>query len=174
MSNKTIKDFPEAIVELNVSKTIPGEIGLFAVRDLKIGQIVGEASMMDESVFISWNEYPLLDEGTRRVVDRFCLGNNDGFFAPKNINYLSIPWYINHSCSGNVGFDEKGNFVVIKEVKAGDELFYDYGLAEANSKFSMVCKCGSANCRKIITGDDHKDEAFYSANRDYIMPELRK
>ena len=49
-------------------------------------------------------------------------------------------------------------FVAVEEIAKDDELTYDYGIAQTNPRFRMVCKCRSRICRGIITGDDWKKE----------------
>lgn len=162
-----------ALIEIKCSKVLSGQTGVFALRNLRKGTIIAEAELFGEK-FRSWKEYQMLDSQTKRMIDKYCLGTEGGFYAPSDINWLSIPWHINHSCSGNVGFDEKGNIITIRYIKTGEELFYDYGLGEANPNFKMKCKCGSANCRVTITGNDWKQADFRRKNLHIMMPHLRE
>jgi len=164
---------PEVIIELKPSRIVNGEVGVFSVKDLAKGTIIWDGGQQEES-FFSWSVYRKLDKVTQRKVDAFCLGTQQGFYSPPDINYLTIPWYLNHSCNGNVGFDRKGNFILIDSIEGDIELCYDYGLAESNPRFKMKCMCRSENCRKIITGNDWRDPQFRKANLKYMMPELRK
>lgn len=166
-------NFKAALIEIRPSKMLPGEIGVFAVRDLSIGTIVGFANLIDEEQFILWSEYERLDIETKRIVDKYCIGTNDGFYAPYDINHIAIPWHYNHSCNPNIGFDINGNFVIIKNVKKDEELTYDYAFGESNENFIMNCKCNSENCRKNITGNDWKNPDFYNKNKEFMMAELR-
>ncbi len=106
----------------------------------------------------------------------FCIGTPEGFIPPENLDFnrLSIEWYLNHSCEGNCGFNDNGDFVAIREIESGEELTYDYGLAESNPNFRMMCACGSKSCRKLITGNDWKDEEFQAKNQDHMLPRLRR
>jgi len=123
--------------------------------------------------FLPKNQYDKIDVESKKMIRDFCAVNKDGFFMPENINYISIPWHMNHCCDGNVGFDSKGNFITIKEVNEGDELFYDYGLLQSDPDFKLVCKCGSNNCRKIITGNDWENPQYAKKNYRYMVPELK-
>jgi hypothetical protein len=80
---------------------------------------------------------------------------------------------MNHSCNGNIGFNEKGDFISIRDIKKNEELTYDYGLAESNTQFNMQCNCGCSNCRKIITGNDWKNLDFRNKYLRYMLPLLR-
>lgn len=155
------------------SKMILGEMGVFATVDLAKDTVIGDVRYLDEGPFVPWSKYDEFSTANKKKIDAFCLGTAEGFTLPRDFNYLSVPWCLNHSCDGNVGFDAVGNFVTMREVKAGEELSYDYGLAEANPRFRMVCKCGSEKCRGIITGDDWKNPVFQEKNKNYMLPELR-
>ncbi len=130
------------------------------------------AERLGENLY-SWDEYAELDKPTKRMIDKYCASSEEGFWGPDDINYLSMPWHMNHSCSGNVGFDAESNFITIRSVRAGEELFCDYGLMITNPHFKLKCKCGSENCRKIITGNDWKDPAYRKKYEHVMAPELR-
>ena len=159
------------MIELKPSKMIKGEIGLFAARKINKGVIIADAAKMDEH-FVSWVAYNKADKKTQIKIQQFCLQTKDGFFAPADLNYLSVPWYMNHSCSYNVGFDNKGNFITTRTIKSGEELALDYGLAISNPDFKMSCKCNSKNCRKNITGNDWLNDSFVEKNKNYFLREL--
>lgn len=68
--------------------------------------------------------------------------------------------WINHSCAANCEADEIEGRVFIKTkraVKAGDELFYDYGLViderhTPKVKKQYECRCGARDCRGTMLG----------------------
>ena len=150
---------------------IKGEIGLFAVRSLKKKTIIAEARKMGEN-FVPWKDYIKSDKITQRKIQEFCLQTAAGFYAPDDLNFLSVPWYMNHSCTYNIGFDKKGNFVTARNIKKDEELCIDYGLGTTNPGFKLVCKCKSKNCRKIITGNDWLNDSFIKKNKNYFLREL--
>ncbi len=167
--------FPKVLIELKPSP-IAG-VGVFATTGVSDGQRLAEGiSESDYPRLISWTHFSEYDADIREKIDAFCIGTPEGFIPPEDLdfNHLSIEWYLNHSCDGNVGFNEDGDFVARRRIAKGEELTYDYGLAESNPKFRMVCSCGSAKCRKIVTGNDWKDPAFRKRNFDYMLPRLRR
>jgi hypothetical protein len=105
---------------------------------------------------MSWEDFAKLDTITKRKIMDYCPGTEEGFYTPKDYNYLTIAWHMNHSCEPNIGFDAKDNFVAMKNLKKGEELTWDYGFDETNPKFKMKCDCGTKNCRKVVTGNDWK------------------
>jgi hypothetical protein len=159
------------IIELRPSRMIKGEIGLFAVRNLKKGTIIALATRMGET-FVSWTAYNQSDKKTQIKIQQFCLQTNEGFYIPDDLNYLSVPWYMNHSCSYNVGFDKDGNYITARDIVNGEELVIDYGLAISNPVYKLTCKCKSKNCRKEITGNDWHNDKFITKNKDYVLREL--
>ena len=145
---------------------------MFAVRNLSKDTIVGLAERLGEKMY-PWEVYAQLDSASKRMIDKYCASSEEGFWGPDDINYLSLPWHMNHNCSGNVGFDEQGNFITIRYVRTGEELSYDYGLLITNPRFKLRCKCGSPECRKTITGNDWKNPAYRRKNLQIMVPELR-
>ena len=136
--------------------------GVFALQDIAEGETlieyVGE--------IISWDEaqdrhphdpsdpnhtfYFHVNED--RVIDALYGGN-------------SSRW-INHSCGPNCEADEENDRIFIKalrNIKAGEELNYDYGLIidepyTKKLKAEYPCWCGSANCRgTLLSPKDRKD-----------------
>jgi len=92
-------------IEIRCSKMLPGQIGLFAVHNLKKWTIIGLAERLDEK-FYAWSDHLQVDRQTKRMIDKYCASTKDGFWGPESFDYLSQPWFMNHSCKGNVGFDD--------------------------------------------------------------------
>lgn len=151
-------------------------VGVFASERLRKGQQVAEGIHADDyEKLVSWKELAKCDKTIKDKVMSFCVGTPIGFIPPENLDFntLSTDWYMNHSCEGNIGFDESGDFVARRAIQKGVELTYDYGLAESNPNFRMPCKCGSKNCRRVITGNDWKDDKFRRENIRWMLPKLR-
>jgi len=159
------------IMEVRESKLLPHQIGLFSARFLEKNTVIAEASKLGER-FVPWSSFERIDEITRNKIGHYCLDTEEGFYIPIDFNYLSVPWNMNHSCSYNVGFDEVGNFVATQDIEQDRELFWDYGMGRSYSGFKMNCKCGSDNCRKLITGNDWKNMEFVEKNKQYFLREL--
>lgn len=128
--------------------------GVFAVRPLTEGETVIEYT----GEVITWREalrrhphdpqdpnhtfYFHIDD--KRVIDAKVRGN-------------AARW-INHACSPNCEADEDGGRVHIKalrDIPAGEELFYDYGLSidaryTAALKKEYECRCSTPGCRGTL------------------------
>ncbi len=174
MSQKII--FKKILIELKPSTFLKGEIGVFAASNIKKNEKIADGiHKEDYNSIISWSKLRYYNKNIRKKIHAFCIGTSDGFIPPEGMDFnkLSIEWYMNHSCEGKVGFNKNGDFIAIKNIRKGDELTYDYGLAESNPKFKMRCKCGSKKCRNIITGNDWLDPSFRKINQKFMLPALK-
>ena len=159
------------LIEIRPSKMLPGEIGLFAAQDLKKDTIIAKTKDFVE-IFHPWEDFEKLDKHTQRKIEQYCIQTKEGFYTPEDFNWLPVPWNMNHCCNYNVGFDEEDNFVTSRDVERGEELCWDYGMGISDDSFRLECKCGSENCRKIITGNDWKDEEYRKKNAKYFSRRL--
>ena len=161
-------------VGIKPSKMITGEVGLFALRNFKKNSIVIPASQFKKLTLVPWDKFDTLTEVTRERVLGFCPGTKKGFYVPPDLNFLTIAWFVNHSCDPNLGFDDDFNFIAMKSIKDGDELLWDYSFDETNPDFKMICKCGSKKCRGLITGNDWIKLSTKKGIREYLSPHVKK
>lgn len=72
-----------------------------------------------------------------------------------NPDTTQCPWmFMNHSCSPNTRVEGTA-LIALKDVKAGDELTFDYDANEYELAESFLCRCGSDCCRGWIRGYKH-------------------
>lgn len=164
---------PPVRVEIRPSRKVEGEIGLFAVRKLKKDSVIADAAHFSNLKFMSWADIDRLDKITRKKVIGYCPGTEKGVMVPPDINYLSVVWQMNHSCNPNVGFNDKDDFVAMRDIRSGEELTWDYSYDETNPKFRMKCSCGEKKCRKIVTGRDWVN-IMGSGKAQYFSTNLKK
>jgi hypothetical protein len=165
---------PHFAIELRPSR-IHG-IGLFAVRALDKGTVIGRENGFIHHryyAWFTWRDFERFDRPLQRKVTQICTLEREGFFAPRDFDLLPTCWYMNHSCSGNVGFKGE-DFVAIRRIKSGEELTYDYGLVETHPRSRWRCVCGSKLCRRVVTGNDWKDPDFQKRKGKYFHPYVRK
>lgn len=60
----------------------------------------------------------------------------------------------NHSCEPNLWWGGAYTLVARRDVAAGEELTNDYATSTGEPAFTMSCRCGSAVCRGVVTGND--------------------
>src|SRR5579859_371389 len=118
--------FPEVLIELRSSE-ING-VGVFALKPIgRLAPIAQGICEDDYKDLILWDSVRVCSKTIRDKINAFCIGTPKGFLAPddNDFNRLSIEWYLNHSCDGNVGFNDDGDFVARRRVAKGEELTYD-------------------------------------------------
>ncbi len=97
---------------------------------------------------------------------------DDLYLAPLSaMEFNDVMCFINHSCTPNVGV--MGNIIIVamRDIQAGEELCLDYAMIFSNEK-SFQCRCGSALCRKMVTGNDWQRPDLQAAYGDYFASYL--
>jgi SET domain-containing protein len=80
----------------------------------------------------------------------------------------------NHSCDPNLGFFGQVGLVAMRNIKAGEELMFDYAMSDGGPYDEFDCYCGSSNCRKKITGNDWKLPDLWGRYQGYFSPYLAR
>jgi len=62
--------------------------------------------------------------------------------------------YSNHSCEPNCALNAHLQLFALRDLKKGEELFWDYSTSMLERHWTMPCACGSPHCRKLITDFD--------------------
>ena len=124
------------------------------VRDIAAGERIIEY----KGELISWPEalrrHP---HDPKQPNHTFYFHIDDHHVIDANVNGNAARW-INHACDPNCESDEQGTRIFIqalRDISAGEELFYDYGLVideryTPKLKKEYECRCGSANCRRTM------------------------
>ncbi len=132
--------------------------GMFAASDIEAGdriiQYVGEKISKKESTrrALEWEEKARKKgEGLVYIFDlnkRYDLDGN----KPNN-----PAKYVNHSCDPNceaVNYDGEIWIVALRDIKAGEELGFDYGY-DIQHFMDHPCRCGSKNCIGYIVAREY-------------------
>jgi uncharacterized protein len=146
--------------------------GVYAARDLKKGERVVEY----KGERITWKEAdrrPPSDPDDPHHTFFFSL--SDGKTVIDAAVGGNAARYINHSCAPNCETeeDEEGQRVFIqavRNIKAGEELNYDYGLLiderlTPTLKKQYECRCGARACRGTMLALKQRKPAKTSAKR---------
>ncbi|MCI4061622.1 SET domain-containing protein-lysine N-methyltransferase [Micromonospora sp. R77] len=80
--------------------------------------------------------------------------------------------YGNHSCDPNLWWVGPYELATRREIAAGEELTNDYGTSTGEPGFTMSCRCGSALCRGVVTGDDWRLPALRERYGEHWVPGL--
>ena len=128
--------------------------GVFALQDIGEGETIVEY----KGEVVSWDEAQ--DRHPHDPSDpnhTFYFHVNADRVIDGGVNGNSARW-INHSCDGNCEADERDGrifIVALRNIEAGEELNYDYGLIieeryTPKLKAEYPCWCGSPNCRGTL------------------------
>jgi hypothetical protein len=58
--------------------------------------------------------------------------------------------YANHSCRPNAGILNDRTLIALESIKAGEEITYDYSTTMWENHWTMACRCGASNCRRVV------------------------
>ena len=125
--------------------------GIFAKADIRkderLAILGGKIMPIDEMYQIPVD----MQRYTMQIEERFVLGPASAI--PEDTDFF------NHSCDPNSGFRGQVFLVAMRDIKAGEEITFDYGMTVSVSVgsdmiFEMDCACGSPCCRKKITEQD--------------------
>jgi hypothetical protein len=139
--------------------------GLFPVRPIAAaepvarfgGQLVSDAELET-----------LLAESTT-YVDTLSVYPGRNLVLPRdNPNHAG-----NHSCNPNTWWTDPFSVVARHDIGPGQEITLDYGTITDAPAFTMSCRCGSANCRDVVTGRDWQITSLKRAYGGHWVPVLR-
>ena len=104
-------------------------IGVFALLDIPKGQRGLFSRDTSEWIKISKEEIASLPEHSRFLVENFCLFDEDNYYVPEyGFKMMDLVVYLNHADVPNMmSINEGEDFETLRDIKAGEELFLDYG-----------------------------------------------
>jgi hypothetical protein len=107
---------------------------------------------------------------TMQIEERFVLG-------PAGTEAEDTDFF-NHSCCPNSGFSGQIFLVAMRDIRAGEEIAFDYAMTVSESAgsdmvFRMECTCGSLLCRKTITEQDWMIPELQERYKGYFSPYIQ-
>ncbi|MGH9969452.1 MAG: SET domain-containing protein [Pyrinomonadaceae bacterium] len=75
--------------------------------------------------------------------------------------------FSNHSCEPNIGVQGQIIFVAMRDIAAGEELTHDWATTD-DEDYQLDCKCGTAGCRRVITGQDWRKKELQQKYNGYM------
>jgi hypothetical protein len=83
--------------------------------------------------------------------------------------------FVNHSCDPNAGIRIDGTtaeLFAIRDIAAGEEIFFDYSTIIDEDDFTMSCLCGTPGCRRTIADGKYLPEKVWQRYESLgILPE---
>ena len=85
-------------------------------------------------------------------------------------------WFMNHSCDPNVWMLDEVTLAARRKIQQGEGLTGDYAMWEVDEEEvkPWVCRCGSANCRKTITGRDWRRRDLQEEYGNHFSPFINR
>ena len=104
-------------------------IGVFAITDIQKGQKNIFSNDKSEWIKVSRGEVAELPVHSRALVENFCLYDEGNYFIPEyGFKMVDLVVYLNHADEPNIiSINEGEDFEAIHDIRAGEELFIDYG-----------------------------------------------
>jgi len=75
--------------------------------------------------------------------------------------------FSNHSCAPNIGVQGQIVFVAMRDIEAGEELTHDWAMTD-DDDYELECRCGAAECRRSITGQDWRRAELQAKYEGYM------
>ncbi len=103
--------------------------GVFALRDIPKAQRGLFSRNIGEWIKIERSEIDALPPHSKELVETYCLFDEDHYYVPDyGFKVMDIVNFLNHSDTPNIiSINDGEDFETLREIKAGEELFIDYG-----------------------------------------------
>lgn len=136
--------------------------GLYALREIAAGTVLfGEDDWADPAerksfLTLTTSQLNALSPERRALFLRFAYNTAPdaitGTFSPDAVRHPTN--FTNHSCDPNAGYDGTDAIVALRAIAPGEEIRMDYGTFTFSFDHAFACRCGAANCRGKVTGND--------------------
>ncbi|MFY7840845.1 MAG: SET domain-containing protein [Lacibacter sp.] len=103
--------------------------GVFALRDIPKGQRGLFSKNIGEWIKIERSEIDALPAHSKELVETYCLFDDAFYYVPDyGFKVMDIVNFLNHDDLPNIiSINDGEDFETLREIKAGEELFIDYG-----------------------------------------------
>ena len=106
-------------------------VGVFAIKDIPKGcrDMFSAPDPEEKWTLFTRAEIEALPEPAKFLVENYCLYDEEHYYVPeKGFKKIDLSLCINHSDTPNIiSIDDGDYFEAIRDIKAGEELFLDYG-----------------------------------------------
>jgi SET domain-containing protein len=146
--------------------------GVFARARIRKGEVVSVSG----GFIVPEAEYNRLWKVKPAFIRQYAIPIAEGFYlmSGEREGELETDDFYNHSCTPNCGFRGQIMIVAMREIRAGEELTYDYAMTDSDPRLRMRCNCQSRDCRGLVTGNDWKIPRLQRKYRDYLSWHIRE
>ena len=133
--------------------------GLFSLRDIQAGTVVCPITGAE----LNFKETLLLGE-----IESHCIQVDIDRYILCDPPFL----YSNHSCAPNCAINANLELYTLIDIPKNTELLWDYSTSMYERSWTMPCKCGNKNCRKVIRDFDLLPEDLQQCylKKNIVMP----
>jgi uncharacterized protein len=81
--------------------------------------------------------------------------------------------FVNHSCSPNAGIRGQISLVAMRAITPGEEITFDYAMADSTPYDEFPCACGAPTCRGRVSGNDWQRPELWERYDSYFSTYLQ-
>jgi hypothetical protein len=119
------RPLPHDGVYARIGRSALHGVGVLAIRAIPKGTCVF-AGEDERATWLSRRFVHTLSPALRALYEDFGMVDGDRIGVPRNLNRLSVGWYVNHSETPNLIAGDDGRFRALRRIRAGEELTADY------------------------------------------------
>lgn len=138
--------------------------GIYTLQPVKQGELIAVFG----GVVYEWDAFIHLPDRERSL----CIQVEDRhFLVPRPIGEGD---YVNHSCNPNAGLSGQIGLVAMRDIKAGEEVCFDYAMCDTMPYDEFECECGSATCRGNVGGNDWQKPELQKRYAGFFAPHVQR
>jgi hypothetical protein len=147
-----------ATYESQQSDMLTGHSAIRRAKVIRTSLRVGPAGLKGMGLFAKTRIAPLLIVATHYGTPRWIWDIPEKYWSHTfQVDYdryvmprkNSMVWFINHSCNPNCVVRGR-SILTARQIERDEELTFDYSTDVDWPDYRMECRCGSANCRKVV------------------------
>ena len=142
-----------------------GGFGLFA-----------RVAIARDEVLVAWGG-PVLTLAEVRALSREAQGHTMQIDEDLYIGAIRMDEpadYVNHSCDPNAGIRGQVVLVALRDIAPGEEVCFDYAMADGSAFDEFACSCGAPHCRGKVTGNDWQLPDLWARYEGYFSAYLQR
>jgi hypothetical protein len=95
------------------------------------------------------------------------------FLAPFSLDEEPAD-FVNHSCQPNAGIRGQVSLVAMRAIAPGEEITFDYAMADSTPYDEFTCSCGAPMCRGRVSAEDWQRPELWQRYEGYFSSYLQR
>jgi hypothetical protein len=138
--------------------------GVFAIQPIKKGELIA----IFGGAVMEWDAFKSLPDQLQSLSLQV---EENLYLVPETISQGD---YFNHSCDANAGLVGQIALHAMRDIKAGEQVCFDYAMSDCSPYDEFDCQCGARNCRGHITGNDWQIKELQDRYAGYFAPHIQR